>query len=572
MRPRRILAVDCGAAHVAAGRFGRAADGGLVLESFATAALPASDAGDDEWVAAVAASLKALGRQARLGGACVLGVPGHLTFAKLVRLPKVSVRQRRKIIRFEARQSLPSSRDDVVWTAAPLPGNGSGQDVALTAIRRPLIVALCSHLREAGFTPTALLPSWFVLRHEAGGPGTPGTEPALVLCIGARSSHLILGEGTRFFMRTFTLGGNAVTQRIAAELSLDGARAESLKREALDGRATLAVDSPERTAVAIAVDEFVRRVGGEMSRSLASLFPEGDDRRPAALCLTGGGSLIPDLPRALAERLQLRVVRWEAQLRRRPDGAAAAPPGGADLAALADLDGLARAATSREAAAVNLLPRSWRWEMRIRRWWPGATAAALLVVLALAWAIWQAQANADATNARAAALDGKIETLRGVDRRNRDNLAHLAATNRRIACLQRLVDARSAWNALFADLQERLAQTEDVWLESLRILPPAAGAAPAPGNARADMVGPGGKTEQSGTALAAQLELAGYLFDAGNPVGPAGESSRARARNLLAQLRASPFVAGIAAERFDGDQPGLLRFEVRLVLAPETLF
>jgi len=575
MRFRRILALDCGAAHVACGLFLRAAGGRLVLERFATAALPLQEPSDDEWVAAVVTSLEALGRQERLRGACVLGLPGHLTFAKLIRVPDTAARPQRKIVRFEARQSLPSALHEVAWTAAALAGNGNGRDVALTAVRRSVIEALCVRLSDAGFTPWAVLPPWFVLRHGAGGAGPPGAEPALVLCVGARSTHLVLSDAMRFFMRTFALGGNAVTQRVADELGLDYARAESLKRQVFDRKANMAAESPERTAVAIAADEFVRRVGGEIARSLASLFPEGGDRRPGVLSLTGNGSLIPELAPALAERLQMRIERWEARRHIGLGLAVAESSGGPDLAALAGLSGLAAGATSREAAAVNLLPRAWRWGMRIRRWWPGVATAAALVVLALATAAWQTRVKTGAIREETAEIDRKIDILRGLERRNHDNLARLAATNRRIAALRRLADARSAWIAFLSDLQERLVKTEDVWLERLRIPPPAprmASAAPTAGTAGLGLVAQGGRTERQEAAPAAQLELAGYLFDASNPVALAGETTRARASSLLAQLRASPFVAGIEAERFDSSRPGLLRFELTLTLAPRSLF
>ena len=65
--------------------------------------------------------------------------------------------------------------------------------------------------------------------------------------------------------------------------------------------------------------------------------------------------------------------------------------------------------------------------------------------------------------------------------------------------------------------------------------------------------------------------MAGCLFDPENPMGPTGPGVSGRARDLLAQFRASPFVGGIENERFDGGQPGVLRFEVTLALAPGKL-
>jgi hypothetical protein len=58
------------------------------------------------------------------------------------------------------------------------------------------------------------------------------------------------------------------------------------------------------------------------------------------------------------------------------------------------------------------------------------------------------------------------------------------------------------------------------------------------------------------------------LFDPENPLTHVGEGAYRRARTLLAQFRESPYVAAVENERFDGGQPGMLRFELTLVLAP----
>ena len=58
----------------------------------------------------------------------------------------------------------------------------------------------------------------------------------MVVGIGARSTHLIFLQGSRFFTRTLALGGNAVTQEVAAEMNLDFAGAEALKLRVCSGQ------------------------------------------------------------------------------------------------------------------------------------------------------------------------------------------------------------------------------------------------------------------------------------------------------------------------------------------------
>jgi type IV pilus assembly protein PilM len=573
MRSSRILAVDCGASHVAIGLFARESDGPLRLARFSTEFLPPSESGDEEWAAGVGALLAALGRRERLHGACILGVPGHLTFTKLIKVPRLPARQRRKIIRFEAQQGVPYTLEEVVWCHAPVAESEIGWEVALTAARRSLMETLCAKIREAGFYPVAIVPPWFVLQHGAC-HHHPESGATHLLSIGARSTHLVCGETFRFFMRTFAWGGNAVTQRVADELGMEFARAESLKRQVLDGRAEFPADAPESMAVQIAADQFVRQVCGEISRSLAGFYPEGGASRPAFLYLTGGGSLIRNLPAALADKLQMCIERWEPwrQIKLGPDGTNWSNR--TDPNALADLIGLAEGAASREQAGVSLLPRAWRWELRFLRWWPWMAAAALLVVVGLLVPVLRYRAKASETQRRTSAMEVKIDALHRLDGRNRGNLAHLAETNRRIAALQRLAEARSSWVAFLADLQERLVKTEDVWLESLQFPPPVKSAAQ---GSKTGETGLGSIAESENTGRPepdslVRISLTGCLFDSDNPVTKAGPGAYQRAKSLLEGLRASPFVEAVENERFDSSQPGTLRFQITLVVASRKLF
>jgi type IV pilus assembly protein PilM len=571
MPSTRVLAVDCGASHVACGLFVRGSDGRLRLERLAAESLPPSESGDEEWVAGVGAALKALSRREELHGACILGVPGHLTFARLIKVPRLPARPRRKIIRFEARQSVPFALEEVVWSHATVAENEGGEEVVITAARRSLLGTLCAAIHDAGFRPFAIMPPWFVFRHRVSHEKAESTV-APVLSIGARSTHLVFCGASRFFMRTFALGGNTVTQRIACELGLEHARAESLKQQVLDGSAEFPADASESMVVQIAVDQFVRQLCGEIFRTLAGFCLEGGAGRPALLYLAGGGSLIQSLPAVLAAKLQMRVERWE-PLRDVTLGAdmtdKATKPH-----VLADLLGLAGCAASRELAGVNLLPSVWRWESRCLRWWPRLAAVALLAVTGLLVPVLRYRAKVRATQRRTTEMEVKIDALRCLDGRNRANLARLAETNRRIATLQRLVEARSSWTAFLADLQERLVTAEDVWLESLQFLPSGKSADATvlrPRESGLGIIAAGGDAERPEPASLVRLNLTGCLFDADNPVTKAGARSYQRAKSLLAGLRASPFVAAVEDERFDGSQPGMLRFEITLVVTSGKL-
>jgi len=517
--------------------------------------LPRADRTEDGWLAETAAALTAVARRGSLAGGCVLGLPGHLTFSRVVELPRVTARQRRRIIGFEVRQGIPLPLAEVVWAQAAAAESSEGPEIVLTAAKRSMIEALWARLRANGLYPVAALPAWLVLRRGLAS-GDPATVRTLAVGIGARSTQLVFAGAAGSCIRTLALGGDTVTEKIVGELGLDFAHAEALKVAMPDGVAATATAERERVAVRSAMDEFSRRLGGEILRSLARLGSESF-HRPDRVCLSGRGAQIEGLPQRLAEHLGLPVGRRVPAQNLAGDG-----QGQIATALLADLADLA--AAHRRPPAVNLLPWSLRWATFCgrRRW--ALTAAVLLLAFAPGGAIWRERVVAAEAHRQAAALGEEVARLRQTDARNRENLERLGAIRRRTAALQRLVEAKRCWISFLADLQERLNRIGDAWLEKLDVaLPPlpkggagAATARAAPGVAVPDV----------------RIGLAGCLFDPENPLGPVGEGSYGRARGLLTQFRESPFVAGLEDERFDNSQPGVLRFEVTLLLAPGKVY
>ncbi|MDD2764676.1 MAG: pilus assembly protein PilM [Opitutaceae bacterium] len=574
MHLSRILAVDCGATHVTGGVLIRGPDGRYTLERFARESMDQAGPDDGGWVAGAGPALQRIVRREKWRGPCILGLPGHCTFNQLSRIPCLAARQRRKIIEFEARQGIPFALEAVAWSHVAVGSHEGHLDVALTMVKRSILEALCRQMRAAGLYAQVVMPAWSVIRHGQG-YNHPDTGEALVVSIGARTTHLLYCGATRFFLRTITWGGEAVTQKIAEELQLGQPHAESLKRRVLGEPAGLPTDAPESMAVQLAVDEFARRLGGEISRSLVGLGREGESGRPALLYLDGGGSAIPDLPARLAHSLQLEIRRRDPLRHLQLGPAAAELIKAIGPAAVSGLVGLAASAAGPERGKVNLLPPALRGELFLHRWWPGIGAAALLALAGLAFAISHHRSVERETVRLTVEIEAKISALRRLDEGNRANRARVEQTNRRIAALQRLSNAKSSWVVFLGDLQSRLTKTEDVWIERLQVLPPGASetsAAPAQTEAARDVEPGSGNIRTEASPAGYRLTLGGCVLDAHTPLTRPSENAYHRARSLLAALRESPFVAGVENERFDSSRAGVLRFEITLLPAPQKLF
>jgi type IV pilus assembly protein PilM len=249
----------------------------------------------------------------------------------------------------------------------------------------------------------------------------------------------------------------------------------------------------------------------------------------------------------LADKLALRVVCFDplrnitvlptARIRAR----AVAPM-------LAGLVGLATSLTSGRWPGLNLLPPAAIKAQVARRRQPALLAAATVAVVAPLPVIWHYHRVVTAAGRVSAGVERRLGPFRAVAARNAGNLARLEETKQRIDALRDLVESKSNWIMFLNDLQGRLAQAEDVWLEKLQIARPATG----PGDAA--------------PAAARRFILSGRLLDRNNPVSKVSADSYGRIRSLLQLLSQSPFIATVENERFDNAQPGILRFDFTLVL------
>ncbi len=552
----RIIVVDCGARHVAWGRFMRGGGGRLVLERWAFATHEAGSHPDASWADHTGRALAALVAREEPGGACRLALAGHHTLVKFVRLPVAGKNERAGMIDFEARQSIPLPLEQVVWNHLPVVDNGSEMKFMLAAVKRDLAGAITGAAEAAGLRLSQMVPSGLTLL-SAFRYSHPGEcNDVLVVEVGARSTHLVFMEREGFFIRTFSLGGDFVTQAAADELQVDFTTAEALKIEVLSGRPGSAVEVLQYDAVRRACARFAERLHLEIVRSTIRYRCHSGAAQPSAVYLCGGGSLIPELPLLLAEQLALRVVRFDPL--RKVELAPSAREGSASSGPmLAGLIGLGTSLVDGRWPGLNLLPPAMVKAQAARRRQPVLIGAALLATLAPLPVVWAEQRVARATEAASAAVERRLIPLRAIAARNGHNLVQMREIQRRIDGTRRILEAKSNWAAFFNDLQARLAMTGDVWLERLQVVPP---------------VDDGGRAPAGPVPAAARLILSGRMLDRSMITAKVGAGSYSRVADLLQLLRHSPFVAAVENERFNGREADILHFDATLVMHAAKLF
>jgi type IV pilus assembly protein PilM len=580
MRAPRVLAVDIGAGHVACGVFTVGASGRLVLQHFALEPHSSDPSHEGRWAVEIAQSLGAVGARKKISGPAAIAVPGHLALTKFIKTPSVAKEKRVKIIAFEAAENIPYPLEEVVWDHVVVADDGFDLEVMLAASKFDAMQALCGAADAAGFPVERATPASLALCRAFRYNYPQVLDSVIVVNIGARTTNLLFLEGDRFYVRTLALAGNAVTQAISEELRIDFASAETLKIQVLSGKSDLPPGSPSRAAVHRAASAFAMMLQVEITRSAVNHRRQSGGAAPIALYLTGGGSLIEELPAALSERLKLPVVRYEAL--KNVDLSADARAAGAEgaEAVLGDLVGLATRLVNKNESEASLLPPALTAALAFRKRQPWIMAAAALVLVALVPPVVYFHTVASGTVERISQVDSHLMPLRAVEHRNAENLRQIEEATRQINALRGAYETKANWINFFADLQERLVKIEDVWLDRLQVVrpplpepgtvadapppenPPPEGAAP-----EAGAVAPDATAVPKGPPL--RLTLSGRLLDVTNPQSKVSPESTLRVKQLLASFTGSQFIGAVENERFDNSQNGLLRFDFTLVINPK---
>lgn len=509
--------------------------GQLRLERLAIESLVGGTVRDDDWVRRTGAAAGVLCGRLGWRGAVTVVLPGHLVLTKFVKTPRLEPTKRERVILFEAQQSLPCALSEIVWGHAVAGEAEAGVEELLCAAKREAVEALCEAAEQAGVSLRAVVPGPVALVAAYRRAQPADAPPTVLLEIGARTTTLALVEARQFHLRALSIGSEAVAPQTAESRPGDWADAEECARE-----------PRRRDAVAPALEAMAERLALEVTRTVVHFKRQSGAAEPGRAVLTGGGARLGGLADLLGARLRVPVGEFDPL-----NGIEIAPAaaGAAGQAAhLAALCGAAALQFGLRSLAIDLRPARLKSIEATRRRQPWLMAAAGLAASALLLPLLHWRSVERELRAKIAAVDAGIAPLRAREDSHRRDLARLAELTRRVGELQAVQDRSVSWQQFLADLQDRLGQVEDVWLERMQL-------APAPATDRAD---PG----------ALRIAVSGRILDRTNPLAKVSPEAYRRVTDLLGSLAQSPFLSAVESERFDDEQPGILRFDFVLVTRP----
>jgi type IV pilus assembly protein PilM len=231
----------------------------------------------------------------------VTAVGGRDVIIKKIQIERVKEQQARELMRWEAEQHVPFDMESVELDFQILDPDGEGLEmsVLLVAAKRDLIESKVRLLNDAGLSAAAVDVDAFAL-HNAFEVNYPHAMKGLVglLNIGHEVTNVnILEDGVPILTRDLTVGTRRFREDLQRERGLSATDADAL----LQGYDR----SPHLDAVLESRGEEIA-VGVER----AAAFLQSSSRSALAMrsvYTCGGGSRIPGLTEALADRLRLTV-------------------------------------------------------------------------------------------------------------------------------------------------------------------------------------------------------------------------------------------------------------------------
>ncbi len=325
------------------------------------------------------------------GERVAVSVPGQSGLARFIKLPPVEARRIPDIVRYEARQQIPFSLDEVVWSYQRMRGGMEEEgfvleaEIGLFAMKRDQVYRALAPLQAVGIeaeivqlAPLALynflvFERWDELPTEA--EYDPDNPPAyyVILSMGTDASDLVITNGYRVWQRSIPLGGNHFTRALTKELKLTFAKAEHLKRN------TTAAEDPK--AVFQAMRPVFNDLLTEVQRSINYFSSINRAAEIRYLLPLGNAMKLPGLRRYLGQSLGYEVIDIQSFGGLAGPEVTQAPAFQENLLSFAVCYGLAVQGVNQGRIETNLLPPEIVQERLIRSKKPWAVAAAATLLL-----------------------------------------------------------------------------------------------------------------------------------------------------------------------------------------------
>ena len=232
------------------------------------------------------------------GARVCLGLPSLTVLCRQFQLPPVPEAKLDSAVRYEVRQHVPCSLEELIWDYDVLNAAGDGEptpphyEVLLVAARRELVIPYLDGVQKAGLHVDSLqsdaVALYQALAHEHFRPdpaesSSPGgqNESVAMLDVGGDATNFVIGSRRRVWFRTIGFGSHTLTKALAREFKLTFAEAERLKLDP--------ASAPSYSQLCEAVAPSFERLADEIRQALATFAKLSPESRVTRIRGVGGG-------------------------------------------------------------------------------------------------------------------------------------------------------------------------------------------------------------------------------------------------------------------------------------------
>jgi type IV pilus assembly protein PilM len=487
MSQKKAVIVNLAASSVSFSRFSLNA-GRLVLEACFTEEIAPGLTADEEWLNAAQEALANLVSQHDLKGQVTVVAPAFLLLQKPLKVPQVEKDRQAQIVAFEAQNAIPYPLNEVIWDSQLMASDGVEAEVLLFALRADVAARIARLVTATGLRPMTIQAAPLLDSQAFQLAGSPVTEEVLIVNVGARSTTLsFVGPGGVSIQTAANMGGNLLTQGLSDNTGQSFATSEAIKIGHFTGVLQLAESDTQVALLQANAQAFIRRLTQDINRRLINVRRGANPRQPTRILLTGRASQVPGLIEQLGETLRLPVEAFD------PTTLLAAGP---ELSAetlqraqfqLTEVIGEAARLVLPQLGGVNLIPRDIAAQQAFDARKPGLLVAAALAAAA-PLLVWFALNDTESWNNDqvkvATASQNELASRRAAILQSRNKALELSRKSKE---LESVVLNRSNWPAFLGDLQARVGECKNTWIEDLHVKyettpapAPEAGQPPAP--------------------------------------------------------------------------------------------
>jgi len=259
-----------------------------------------------------------------VGREVAVALPSPFARMHVARLPKLSEREERDAVAWDAAERLALPRDsivaDAVETGAPASNADGKEERLVVAAHAGELAAALDHLIDAGFDPISAEPRFASVARALSRRSRRESDLDRVraaLHVDDDASFVVIVRGDRVaFCREIPFGGNHLDTAVAERLSvpLESARQLRLRRLAATAAKAPPADAVTEEAALAATRPTIDALAGELALCLRYFGVTFRGGQPARVVLSGPHGAEPRLAGIVEETSRVAVVSFEAEL------------------------------------------------------------------------------------------------------------------------------------------------------------------------------------------------------------------------------------------------------------------